>query len=108
MSVYIGNKAVHDPRSHNIGIDIFYRNTFVMLYTFGTFSTLVLWKKLILLHLFASYKRYRELFSLFPVHSVSEFIYVTLCFLFSWHILKVHFKAFEFLSQDSSPKVEFK
>lgn len=42
MSVYIGNKVVHAPRSQNIGIDIFYINTSVTVYTFATSSTIVL------------------------------------------------------------------
>lgn len=42
MSVYAGNKAVKVPKSQNIDIESFYINTFVMGYTFGTLSTVVL------------------------------------------------------------------
>lgn len=37
MSAYIGNEAVRIPRLQNIGIDNFYINTFVMVYTCSTF-----------------------------------------------------------------------
>lgn len=103
MSVSVGNKAIHVPKSQKIGTDIFYRNIYGthFRYFFNcisvektnfTSSVCILQEIQIVVFTFASL-------------SFSEFNYVTLCFLCSWHILKVRFKAFEFLSQNSFPKL---